>query len=147
LTISLLEAGILCVINLVEEEEQGTDGKPLRSYADLLTKLAKERNTDITYTRLSIRDVDVTSTATMKTILDVIDSQRVQQRPVYVHCWGGRGRTGTVVGCYLIRHGLALGEEALDQIRQLRREEETAGKPSPETDPQCDMVRMWKQGA
>ena len=55
--------------------------------------------------------------------------------------------TGIVVGCYLVRHGLALGEEALDQIRQLRREEETAGKPSPETDPQCDMVRMWKQGA
>jgi protein-tyrosine phosphatase len=82
----------------------------------------------------------------MKTILDVIDSQLAQQRPVYVHCWGGRGRTGTVVGCYLARHGIALGEEALDQIRHMRREEETADKPSPETDSQCNMVREWKQG-
>ena len=26
-------------------------------------------------------------------------------RKVYVHCWGGVGRTGTVVGCYLVRQG------------------------------------------
>lgn len=26
---------------------------------------------------------------------------------VYVHCYGGIGRTGTVVGCWLVRHGLS----------------------------------------
>ena len=35
--------------------------------------------------------------------------------PVYVHCWGGIGRTGTVVGCWLVRHGMT-GDEALAEF-------------------------------
>lgn len=64
---------------------------------------------------------------------------------MYVHCWGGVGRTGTVVGCYLVRSGLS-GDEALARIRQLRRNEATANRPSPETDEQRNMVRSWRAG-
>lgn len=39
----------------------------------------------------------------MRAILDAID--RAAGSIVYVHCWGGHGRTGTVAGCYLVRHG------------------------------------------
>ena len=80
----------------------------------------------------------------MRSILDAIDSAMGRRLPSYVHCWGGRGRTGTVVGCHLIRPGLASGEAALAAIERLRRKEETADKPSPETDAQRDMVRAWK---
>ncbi|MDP7066387.1 MAG: protein-tyrosine phosphatase family protein, partial [Acidimicrobiales bacterium] len=41
-------------------------------------------------------------------------------RVVYVHCWGGFGRTGTVIGCWLRRHGLATPgtvQEVLDRLR------------------------------
>ena len=35
---------------------------------------------------------------------------------MYLHCWGGVGRTGTVVGCWLVRHGRT-GDEALGSSR------------------------------
>jgi len=38
---------------------------------------------------------------------------------VFVHCWGGVGRTGTVVGCLLVDAGHD-GQAALDRITALR---------------------------
>jgi protein-tyrosine phosphatase len=65
-------------------------------------------------------------------------------RPVYVHCRGGRGRTGTVVGCYLVRHGLT-GQGALERIKELRRNEPTGHLPSPEAREQVEMVLSWEK--
>jgi protein tyrosine phosphatase len=59
-----------------------------------------------------------------------------------VHCWGGVGRTGTVVGCWLVRHGLA-GGDALARVEALRATTPKANRPSPETDTQRDLVRGW----
>jgi len=61
--------------------------------------------------------------AEMIRILDQIDRGMEQNPAVYLHCWGGRGRTGTVVGCYLARHGMAVGEAALDLLGELRQNE------------------------
>jgi len=36
----------------------------------------------------------------MHEILDTIDAALSAKRIVYVHCWGGVGRTGTVIGCH-----------------------------------------------
>ena len=80
----------------------------------------------------------------MSRILDDIDAALEEDRTVYVHCWGGRGRTGTVVGCWLVRHGLD-GGDALEQIARLRRDL-GHGSPSPETAAQCAMVTGWKRG-
>ena len=143
---ALLDAGIRCVVNLVEEDETDWEDQPLRSYSGLLMRLAAERHVEVTYQRIPIRDVDVPSEATMQAILDAIDGALSRDQAVYVHCWGGRGRAGTVVGCYLVRHGIARGEQALDRIAFLRRMEATAEKPSPETEGQCAMVRGWRQG-
>ena len=85
---NLLAAGIRCVINLVEEEEKGSDGQPLRPYYPLLAKSATEEDIDITYHRIPIRDVDVPSRATMEAILDAINGAHSREQPVYVHCWG-----------------------------------------------------------
>jgi protein-tyrosine phosphatase len=98
----------------------------------------------LTFSRIPIEDMGVPSTDTMMAILDEIDGAIDQGRPVFVHCLGGRGRTGTVVGCYLVRHGME-GKQALDHIRVLRRFEQTASFPSPETRPQREMVQSWRQ--
>jgi protein-tyrosine phosphatase len=55
------------------------------------------------------------------------------------------GRTGTVVGCYLVRHGLS-GEAALQRIPELRRQTDTPWKSSPESDFQINFVKHWRVG-
>ena len=79
-------------------------------------------------------------------ILDSTDQSLAEGLPVYVHRWGGVGRTGTVVGCYLIRHGIATQIEVLDRIAALRRKEFTAYRQSPETLEQRRMVQNWRVG-
>ena len=92
-----------------------------------------------------IVDMGTTTVPHMSRILDDIDAALEEDRTVYVHCWGGRGRTGTVVGCWLARHGLDEGD-ALRRIARLRRDLGDAHSPSPETSAQCAMVTGWKRG-
>jgi protein-tyrosine phosphatase len=62
-----------------------------------------------------------------------------------VHCWGGKGRTGTVVGCYLTRHRIAAGSDLIKKIKELRKDTEDFSDPSPETREQNNMVITWKK--
>jgi hypothetical protein len=140
---ALIIAGIRCVVNLVEEEETSRDSHLMRSYAALLAHHAAAAGVEVTYLRIPVRDLGVPSTATMQAILDALDAALQRGQPTYVHCWGGRGRTGTVVGCWLARHGMAAGDGALARIAVLRRHEPTANLPVPENEQQGAMVRAW----
>jgi protein-tyrosine phosphatase len=53
-------------------------------------------------------------------------------RIVYLHCWGGKGRTTTVVGCLLIDGGLDY-DATIARIAELRAGTRKAGDPCPET--------------
>jgi hypothetical protein len=144
---NLLDAGTRCLVNLVEENEVSyKTGRPLRWYHPLATQLAAEQHLEVACLRIAIRDQHVPSSATMKRILDAIDGALQKEQPTYVHCWGGHGRTGTVVGCYLARHGIATGEEALARVEFLRRFEATAYVRSPDTEAQREMIRRWEPG-
>lgn len=100
--------------------------------------------------RMAIPDFDVPSRTEMVRILDWIDlaimrAQRASPREaVYVHCFAGLGRTGTVIGCYLVRHGLT-GVEALRRICDLRRYTLFPDTPSSQTRDQRRMVRTWRE--
>ncbi|MGD8531455.1 MAG: hypothetical protein PVG97_10775, partial [Syntrophobacterales bacterium] len=95
---------------------------------------------------MPIRDTDIPPVEGMVAILNEID-RAIERNPiVYLHCWGGRGRTGTVVGCYLARHGMAIKGAALDLLQNLRRDDPISHLPSPETEIQEDFVRSWPEG-
>ena len=81
----------------------------------------------------------------MTRILDDVDAALDAGGSVYGHCWGGIGRTGTVVGCWLVRHGLD-GGDPLGRIAELRRDLSAAVVASPETSAQRAMVSAWKRG-
>jgi hypothetical protein len=138
----LVDAGIQHVITLMEEGESSR----FTPYMPELTALAAAHGTEVSSVRLPIRDVNIPSKEAMVGILDEIDLSMQVDQPVYVHCWGGRGRTGTVVGCYLARHGTAVGQEAIERINYLRRAVPASEFRSPETHEQCDMVRSWSIG-
>ncbi|MBN2006542.1 MAG: dual specificity protein phosphatase family protein [Anaerolineae bacterium] len=94
--------------------------------------------------RLPIPDFGVPSFTLMVHILDTIDRALAVQRPVYLHCLGGLGRTGMVVGCYWVRRGMA-GAEALQHLDKLRQGTSLAHHPSPETEAQRCLVLHWRE--
>lgn len=136
----LLSCGIQSVINLMEEGETDHSGRPFSPYMCLFREIALEQGLDFHWFRLPIRDGGVPSRSEMASILDRIDEAIGSVRPVYVHCRGGWGRAGTVVGCWLARHGVSEGHNILGVIRRLRRHDPTARDLSPETSAQREFV-------
>lgn len=122
-----LDAGIRTFVDLTEATE------PLEPYAGLLGELAVERSVAVQHLRFAIRDASVpASAAQMQEILSVIRTEGAAGRPVYVHCWGGIGRTGTVAGCWLVERGLT-GRDAIAHLAVLRAGTPDGRRPSPET--------------
>jgi len=141
---ALLDCGVTVVISLMEADEDDLFGRTFPPYQDRLRELAWQRGKRIRWQRMPIRDFDVPSEAEMTRILNTIDQAIEQGETVYVHCLGGIGRTGTVVGCYLARHGIARGEAALKKIQELRRGLDDY-RTSPETAAQRQMVKRWRE--
>jgi atypical dual specificity phosphatase len=52
-------------------------------------------------------------------MVEFIDQQVAEQRPVAVSCYAGIGRTGTVLACYLVHRGQEPAD-AINRIRELR---------------------------
>jgi protein-tyrosine phosphatase len=135
----LVQANVTVFINLTQEREFVEYERTLMLEAAALKRLAA-------YYHLPILDGDVPPVQEMVETLDTIDTALSAGRTVYVHCLHGRGRTGTVVGCWLVRHGRS-GVEALEEIIGLRKALLFGGdKSSPRTKSQQQMVLDWKFG-
>lgn len=140
---ALLDAGLTYFLDLTDPAD------PLLPYAPLLFEEAGARGLSATYTRLSIPDMGVPAApAQMRHILEALDQAQAAGQPAYVHCWGGIGRTGTVVGCYLVHRGLT-GEAALARLAAWwRTVPKSALYPrSPQTDEQVAYVLGWREPA
>ena len=137
---TLFDVGINHLIDLTEQGE-------LKPYVAVAEEEARRRGLTIGYERHPIVDVSVPrSPEQMAAILDAIDAAQNDGRTVYVHCFGGVGRTGTVVGCWLVRHGHT-GDAALGRIAEWwQGVEKVQRKPdSPETSEQRAYVRNWTE--
>ena len=110
-------------VSLTEEDELSPIGANLLSYAPAVATQAARTGERATCLRLPVRDLSIPSIDGMRTILGVINLSLEAGRPVYVHCLGGIGRTGTVVGCWLRRHQLATADDVLAVLAELRRAE------------------------
>lgn len=142
----LVQCGVRLVINLVEPGEKNRSGQPFVDYRPMLDDIAQRAGRSVRCERLSIRDNDVPTVDHMRKILDAIDAANAAGQIVFVHCWGGKGRTGTVVGCWLARHGLATGDAAVKRVKELTLASPYDFGPVPQTSAQCDLVRKWKTG-
>ncbi len=142
----LLGAGLNHFINLTEDDEWTGQGK-LKPYAKIAEEEARRLGLAVGYERHQIPDVNVPRNSDQMTaILDSIDAALGEGETVYVHCRGGVGRTGTVVGCWLARHGHT-GEAALAQIAEWWQgvEKVYRKRESPETCEQRAYVRNWTE--
>ena len=134
---ALLEAGFNTFIDLTKPNET-------IAYIRLLLDEAKAYEVDVKHLRFPIGDFGLPTPELMTSILDTIDTELQAGKKIYLHCWGGIGRTGTTVGCYLVRRGKT-GEEALRQLAEWWRKvpKSIIHPASPETREQADFIRNW----
>jgi len=140
---ALYNAGIRHIVNLVRSEEFACGLKRLCRYEDQLSAMVSSNGFSLAMDQMPVKDTWIPTRPEMGKILDRIDDCLDNGKPVYVHCWGGIGRTGTVVGCFLIRHGFAADNDVIRRIQKLRKCTENSDISSPETASQLDMVRSW----
>jgi predicted protein tyrosine phosphatase len=136
---TLLETGFNTFIDLTQPNETV-------AYLRILWEEAELYEVEVKHHRFPIGDFGLPTPNQMKSILDTIDASLQAGRKIYLHCWGGIGRTGTTVGCYLVRRGKT-GEEAL---RQLADWWQTVPKShmytrSPETHEQAEFILNWSK--
>ena len=96
----------------------------------------------------------------MNRILNHVDDAiRTRKKKVYLHCHGGIGRTGTAIGCYLVRHGTTATTSTHNHddggnngshaaLQELNRMYQASGRSrecphSPETESQKMFVMNW----
>ena len=124
--------GIRHFIDLTEEGE-------LRPYNHLLPS-------DTTYTRFPIVDCGAPkSVESVQRLLLRIEELKKMDGYVYVHCWGGVGRTGTIIACYLSQNWKEVDmNHTLEVLRRNFSEmPKSAYRKTPETKDQIDFINQF----
>lgn len=139
-TQALLDAGVTHCFDLTHESEA------LPPYAVSLAQAAAGRGVTASTQRFSVADFGVPSVDGMRRTLAAIDTALGTGGTVYLHCRGGIGRTGTVVGCLLREQGF----DADAAIAVIRRKWQVMAKRiaaphSPETAEQRAFIAAWPQ--
>ena len=134
----LTRAGVNSFVDLTEAGESTWDGSPMVPYDGLL-------NVDVTYTRFAIPDTSVIDDDGYDAILAHIRAEIAAGKVVLAHCWGGKGRTGTVVGAWLIEEEGLGYPEVIDRMQQLRAGSRKADQSVPDTPEQHNVLRRRAQ--
>jgi protein-tyrosine phosphatase len=136
----LVGAGVDSIVDLSTKGE-------LRPYESVLGTVAGEAGREVRHLSYPIPDMGVVDDAGYDEILAVIGEELDARRTVYVHCWGGMGRTTTVIGCLLAETGLDY-QSVIARIAALRAGTRKASTAYPQTEAQravirrrCDRVR------
>jgi protein-tyrosine phosphatase len=133
---AILRAGVTVFIDLTTKADR------MERYDALLHELSEGRCRRLSF---PITDLDVPKDPIYtRQILDAIDKELARGEVVYLHCWGGVGRTGTIVGCWLTRHGHK-GEAAVQELARLWSACKKSWRSSPETPAQFAYIRSWQE--
>jgi hypothetical protein len=136
---AMIDAGVTCFVDLTEADEG------LAPYHHLLSPLGGSK---VSVMRYPIPDMSVpVSRELVIDILNRIDRTIDTGGCVYLHCWGGVGRTGTIVGCWLARHGHP-GANALERLEALWSHcPKSSWHKSPQTTGQRRFILKWHETA
>ena len=133
----MVHFGVKHFVDLTEEGE-------LRPYSHLLPK-------GTTYLRFPIPDCGVpNSIESVNRLLDKIADFEKMDGYTYIHCRGGVGRTGTIVGCLKARELQQCGSEydALTVLRNFFRQmPKSAYRKTPETTEQEAFIKAFERSA
>ena len=122
---ALLDAGIdtfVCLQDELppqEEMPEGGIGGFLR-YDKELVALSNERGgngDDLAFVKFSIVDMSVPTLDYLYSVVADLQDRVRRGRNLYIHCWGGRGRAGTVGAALMAALHDADGSELLDFVQ------------------------------
>jgi protein tyrosine/serine phosphatase len=129
----LLDAGVRTFVDLTAAADR------LEPYQPILDQAAADRALDLRRETFPIPDLGVVADAQYDPILAAVRKGH-ERGAVYLHCWGGVGRTGSVVGCLLAEQGRSY-DEVIARLAELRRGSRKARRIAPETEAQWDLIR------
>jgi len=141
----LLRAGVRTFIDLTEDGELSPYAPHLAAH---VARLGIDR-AEVEYHSFPIADRCLPrSVGYVRQILSVLKDNARRGRISAVHCRGGIGRTGLVVGCWLVESGVV--EDGAAALRFIAEEWKSVEKyrrypQSPETGGQCEFVRSFER--
>jgi protein-tyrosine phosphatase len=130
----LIDAGVDSIVDLTTPDDR------LASYEEALRDAAEKARREVHHFAYPIPDMGVIGREGYDEIVARVRGEMDAGRVVYVHCWGGKGRTSTVVGCLLIDNGLDY-QSAIDLIAELRAGTKKAVDACPESSDQHRVLR------
>lgn len=142
----LLRAGVRTFIDLTESGELSPYAPHLAAH---VARVGSIEQRDVEYHSFPIPDRCLPrSESYVRQILAVLRDNARRGRTSAVHCRGGIGRTGVVVGCWLVESGAV--EDGAAALRFIAEEWKSVEKyrrfpQSPETGGQCDFVRNFER--
>lgn len=104
---------------------------------------ATETKTVIHCLHRPIVDLSIPGRAFLEELIESIDERLRRAEFMYVHCWGGRGRAGTVAGCFLVKKYNMTASEALERVARGFATRGDGYYKSPETQQQIDFVHTF----
>ena len=128
----MLHFGVRHFVDLTEEGE-------LKPYNHLLPK-------DATYTRFPIKDCGApASVGDVHRLLVHIRELQKMDGYTYLHCWGGVGRTGTIIACHFAQN---MENPQLEKVLEILRRHfadmpKSACRRTPETQEQIDFIAKF----
>ena len=141
---NLFNSGVRTFINLMEENESNNARVPFVRYDADIRKIAANHGERVAHLRFPIPDTRVTTKDRMRSIIDAIDLSLSAGKPVYIHCFGGMGRTGTAICCWLLQNEFADKQDVLSVLTMLRKaDHERSSRPAPENKEQKSFVLDW----
>lgn len=107
--VELHQQGIRAVVTLTEQ--------PLTTVPTITPQLVARLS--LTLFHSPIMDYGPPSSEQANAIVDEIYALQAQNKPIYLHCHAGVGRTGTMLHAYFLRQGMTL-PQAVDTVQRRR---------------------------
>lgn len=133
-----LEAGVNTFICLQERRELERFTPYAARARELHDASDESRDVDLEFLQCEIPDGSVTSRHRLAmAVATVVDRLRAG-RTVYVHCWGGHGRTGTLLCALLVKAYGLTAEQAKEYFMATHKQRQVRGGGGPGYWPHCD---------
>jgi Protein-tyrosine phosphatase len=137
----LTDKGVRTFLDLTTPEDD------LIPYGDILGQISGETGQSRIRAGVAIPDRNIPSRMKDMILAMTIIQQAILQAPaIYIHCRGGIGRTGTVVGCWFVENGMH-PQDAVDKVQTLyssNMPKAVRAPFSPETTAQREYILNWK---